>query len=266
MRYAKSRNRNRLASTAARGLRLLILVLAAWTGEAAADTYIILSLIGDRVTIIGQGTQVGSHFDQNRREVVPLVESQLDDFAVRVADATIAKVRPGASVITLRASDPKLYALRESWLDADAIEVRELLSLIPNQIPPSPDSHLLLITPYRDQPELKTDRLSLGSGKVAGLGFYLDSAKRLRRSDTMESAPGFLGVFAHFQLVLINLQTSAIEAHQRVVVGTTYSAARAEDRTPWNALSSTDKTRALASLMKDGIERWLPGMLSSQKP
>ena len=43
------------------------------------------------------------------------------DFAARVADATIAKVRPDASVTTLRANDPALYALRDSWLDAAAV-------------------------------------------------------------------------------------------------------------------------------------------------
>jgi hypothetical protein len=261
-----NRNQDCAASRLPLRLRLLLVAFAMWAGEAVAQTYIILSLVGDHVTIVGQGSQVGSHLDQNRREVVPLVESQLDDFAVRVADATIAKVRPGASVITLRASDPKLYALRDSWLDADAIAVRDLLSLVASQIPPSPDSHLLLITPYLDQPELKTDRDFRGSGKVAGLGFYLDSMTRMRSSNTRESAPGFLGVFAHFQLVLVNLQTSAIEAQERVVVGTTYAAADAPDRTPWNALSSSGKTRALASLMKGGIERSLPGMLSSQKP
>jgi len=247
-------------------LRLLMLVAVAWAAEASADTYAILSLVGDRLTIAGQERQGGSHLDQNRYEVVTLPDSTLDDFAVRTADATIAKVQPGASIVSLRASDPKLAGLRDSWLDADAIGVGELLSVISTQMPPSPDIHLLLIAPYRARPELKTDRLSLGSGKVAGLGFYLDATTPLRRSDTMESARGYLGVFAHFQLVLINLKTNAIEAHERVVVGTTYAAARAGDRTPWNALSPTDKIKALESLMKGGIERLLPVMLSSQKP
>ena len=78
-------NRAVAASRLARALRMLIVVAAAWAGEAVADTYIILSLIGDHVTIVGQGSQVGSHLDQNQSEVVPLVESQLDDFAARVA-------------------------------------------------------------------------------------------------------------------------------------------------------------------------------------
>ena len=61
-----------------------------------------------------------------------------------------------------------MYALRDSWLDADAIDVRVLLSLVAKQFPPSPDAHLLLITPYRDEPELRTDRDYRGTGRVAG--------------------------------------------------------------------------------------------------
>jgi len=260
-------NRAVAACRLARVLRVAVLSTVAWAAQANADTYAILSLVGDHLTIAGQERQSGSHLDQNRYEVVTLPDSTLDDFAVRVADATIAKVRPGASIVTLRTTtDPKLAGLRESWLDADAVGVAELLSVIATQIPPSPDGHLLLITPYRARPELKTDRDSRGSGKVAGLGFYLDATTALRRSDTSELARGYLGVFAHFQLVLVNLQTNAIEAHERVVVGRTYAASRAEDRTPWNALSPTDKIKALESLMKGAIERLLPGMLSSQNP
>ena len=243
----------------------VVLAGAAWISEANAERYVLLSLIGDHVTVVGQGTQVGSHFDQNRYEVVKLVESQLDDFAVSIADAALAKAEPTASVITLRANDPKLYALRDSWLNAEAVGVRELLALIGNAIPPAADSHLLLMTTSLDQPNMKTDRDSRGSGKVAGLGFYLDNATRMRRYDTTESAPGYLGVFANFQLVLVNLQTHAIEAQERVAVGTAYAAAEAPDRTPWNALSQTGKTRALMSLMKSGIEDALPRMLSSKK-
>ena len=54
-----SRNRVVAAQRLARALRLVILAAASWATEASADAYAILSLIGDHVTIIGQGTQVG---------------------------------------------------------------------------------------------------------------------------------------------------------------------------------------------------------------
>ena len=249
-----------------RWLRLLCVVFAAWAGAAFADTYIILSLVGDHVTVVNQGGQTGSRFDQNQYQVARLVEPALDDFAARVADSVIAKLRPDASVTTLRANDPALYTLRDSWLEADAIEVTALLSLLTKQFPPSRGAHLLLVAPHRADIELRTTSDYRGHGKVAGLGFYLDTVTRARSSDTLESGIGFLGVFANFQLLLIDLQTGAIEAHERVAVGTTYAASRAADGKPWNALSQHEKSMALGSLMKTEIERALPGMLSSRRP
>jgi hypothetical protein len=100
---------------------------------------------------------------------------------------------------------------------------------------------------------------------VSGLGFYIDATTWFRRSDTNETSRGFLGIFANFQLVLIDLQTGALEGHERVVLGTTRSSARAEDRTPWNALTATQKTQVLESLIKEGIEGSLPKMLAAPK-
>src|SRR6266513_4599799 len=111
----------------ARALQLLMLVALAWAPEASAESYVILSLIGDHVTIVGQGSQVGSHLDQNKNEIVPLVDSQLDDFAASVADATIAKLRPDAGAATLHASDPTMYRMSDSWLDADVTGVQDLI-------------------------------------------------------------------------------------------------------------------------------------------
>ena len=247
-------------------LRLLCLLCVAWTGAALAQTYLILSLVGDRLTVVTAESQVGSNLDRNRQEVVQLTGSGLDDFAARVADATIAKVRPSAAVAKLRA-DPSLYTLRNAWVDTDSIGVPELVSLVAKLVPPSSDAHLLLIAPRRDELELKTDRDYRGSGsKVAGLGFYVDKKTRMWRTDTYETGIGFLGVFANFQLVLINLQSNAIEAQERAVIGTTFPAALAADKTPWNALSPDNKIKALESLMKREIERLLPRMLGSPKP
>ena len=249
-----------------RALRLLCLLFAAWSGTALAQTYLVLSLIGDRVTLVIAENQFGKNLDRSRQDVIQLTSSALDDFAVRVADATIAKVRPSASMVTLQATDPGLYTLRNAWIDTDIIEVQALISLVAKLLPTPTDAHLLLIAPRRDELELKTERGYRGNGsKVAGLGFYLDNRTSMWRSDTGETAKGFLGIFAHFQLVLIDLQSNAIEAQERAVVGTTRSAARAADKTPWNALSQEEKIKALESLIKGEIERLLPGMLGAPK-
>jgi len=243
---------------------LLCLAFAASNGTSAADSYVIMSLVGDRVTVITSERQVGSNLDLNRQQVIAVNGRSLDDFAARVADTTIEKIRPSASVTMLRANDPALYALRNSWLDADAVDVKTLISSVAPFVPPSSDARLLLVAPYRAELELKTDRgYAFTGSKIAGLGFYAGAGSQ--KYGEREIGAAFLGVFANFQLLLINLRTSAVEAHERVTAGETYSSSMAPDRNPINALSDAKKTEALQELMKREIERVLPGMLSSAK-
>ena len=248
-------------SAQSRSLRLLGLALAMWAGAACADTYLILSLVGDRLTVVGAERQVGSNLDRNRQDVVKLDDPSLDDFAVRTADAAIRKARPTASTTMLRAGDQELYSMRDTWLDTDSVNTQTLISVVAKMAPASPDTRLLLIAPHRDELDLRTDRSHIFTGsKIAGLGFYIDQQRQLR-SDT-ESGRGVLGLFANFQLLLVNLQTSAIEAHENIATGTTFAASQAPDKNPWNALSAEQKIRVFQSLMKREIERVLPGMLS----
>ena len=247
--------------------RLLCLSLAAWPGVAAAaeGNYLILSLLCDRITIIYAERQLGSNLDRNRREVRPLTDSGLDDLAVVTARAAVAKARPGGTITMLRATDPALYALRDSWLDSDSVDVKALTSLVAKLVPGSVGARLLLIAPYRGELDLKTDRDYRGSeSKEAGLGFYVDSRTRFTRSDTRETSVGFLGVFANFRLLLIDLDANTVDAQERIRVGTTFAAARAPDKTAWNALSSADKIKTLQTLMKGEMERSLPIMLAAK--
>jgi hypothetical protein len=245
---------------------LLTVVLTLWAGAALAESYVVLPLIGDRITVALQDQQVGSHLDRNKYQVIPQSDPNLDIAAARAADATIRKLRPDATITLLRATNPKLYAMRDVWTDTDAVDVRELLSLVAQQHTSTPDAYLLLILPYRAEPELKSKNSYRGTGKVAGLGFYVDSTSRWTSAVTGETAIGFLGVFANLQLVLINLQTSTIVAHERGVVGTTFAASRAEDKTPWNALSPERKDAVLKELMSDEIGRQLPKLLTVRQP
>ena len=260
-----------LERTVSRSLRLLCFALIGWTNVATAEQYVILSLVGDRLTVVGAERQVGSNLDRNRQQVVALNDSSLDDFAVRVADAVIRKARPSATINMLRAGDPSLYAMRDTWLDSDSINAQTLVSMVAKLSPPSPTARLLLIAPHRDELDLRTGESHLFTGsKIAGLGFYVDQQTRMRSGNetNMETGRGFLGLFANFQLILINLQTNAVEAYEKIAVGTTRAASRAADKNPWNAISAEQKIQVLQGLMKHEIERALPGMVSaaSAKP
>ena len=247
-----------------RSIGLLGLAFAAWAGDGFAQTYLVLPLLGDRVTIVTAERQSG-RVDSSRYEVVPQTVPTFDNHVLRAVQGTFQRARPDTAIIMLRATDPKLFALRDAWLDSDDVNVRALWLFIARQSAASAASHLLLITPYRSEPQMKVGGGEYrGTGKVAGLGFYLDGVTRLRRSDTDETATGFLGVFANFQLILINLQSETIEARERITVGQTFAAARAVDKSPWEALSPARKDAVLAHLITEEIENVLPGMLKAR--
>src|SRR5439155_19160286 len=80
----------------ARSLPLIVLGLAsaAWAGGALAESYLILAIIGDRLTVVTQEQKVGSHIDRNRSQVVPLPDRDFDVYALQLAQASIQKARP----------------------------------------------------------------------------------------------------------------------------------------------------------------------------
>jgi len=249
---------NALAQWNSRSLRtgLAGLALAAWTGTVhAAENYQVLSLVGDHLTVARQGQQIGSHRDQDDYLNVPVVESAFDDIAVVAAEGAIRKARPGAAVTMLRANRA-IYSVGDALIKPDSEQARSLVAFVAKAAPPTPDSRLLLILPYRAEPQFLTYNGYRGSGSVAGLGLYIGGATVDR-----EPIPGFLGVFANIQMVLINTQTGAILAQQPVVAGTAYSAAMSKGT--WDALDGEKKYAALKSLTQGEIERRIPEMVGA---
>lgn len=236
----------------------LAFAAAAWAGSAVADAYAVLSLVGDRMTIVTQGPKTGSHLDQDVYDVLPVTVPALDNVALAAAEAAIRKSDPAAPITHLRASDRTLYTLVDGWLDPDAAALRALVSFVAKAVPAAKDARLLLILPYRTEPQFLTYFGYRGSGSVGGLGFYLGASTVDR-----EAINGFLGVFANLQLVLVDPRSGAIEAHEAVIAGNAYSAARSKG--VWDALSAERKIEALQTLTQGEIERRVSAMVASAR-
>jgi len=198
--------------------------------------------------------------DANGYEITPLTGHALDDFLVGTTGAAIEAAAPGNTVTLLRATDPALYGSADGWLDVDAALIQRLASFVAKAVPTATDGRLVLIAPYRAHPSFRLGTASRGSGSVAGLGFYVGGP-----IVDGDPASGFLGVFAHFQLFVIELRSLAIANRQAVVVGTAYPASDAPDKTAWNALTMPRKIAALQELTQDEIRRLIPGMVGSRK-
>ena len=241
--------------------RLLLVACAAWTGAATADSYLILSLLGDHLTLVTEAPPQDAVGDGNVYEIVRMTGTALEDFVVHSADAAIQRAAPAAPVTMLRASDPTLYVAKDGWFDITPEQIHSLVAFVGRAIPPAPDARMLLIAPYLAQPQLRAATDYRGSGSVAGLGFYVSPS--FQRG---QGIAGFFGVFANFQLLLINPRNEAVERREVVVTGSAYSAARAPDGVAANALTPEEKIKALQMLVQGEIDQRIPAMLAPPKP
>jgi hypothetical protein len=245
-----------------RALTLFVLALPALVGGRAFAADIqklgVSSAIGDVLTVVTHRSETGRGVDPNIHETVEMPDASFDDFAVSVAVET-AK-RGGGQLV---AESFPLGGARGvdvmNWIDGKKFsppaEVQSRLSA-------SGLSHLLLIVRLRAPAALKLAHMSVGSGYLEGLGFYIDGRLRVRRPDTGEVGTGFLAPYAYFQVLLVNAATGEIERSAAVTASSTFSAARTEDsRTPWDALTPAQKVSAIKRLIRTEVIRVVPELL-----
>ena len=248
--------------------QLIQLAAALSAGRAGAQVageqparYSILSLIGNRLSVITAQMQTGSLLDRNQRQEVTLPDGSLDLFATQATQRELLKHSPQASAELLVAGTEVLYKNPITVGAGDAfVPSQELSELLKT----TPKSHLILLTKHRAEALLRAQNSSQGHGMLEGLGFYVDFQKRMRRSDTGETGQGYMGIFANIQIWLLDCENNKVVREVSFSETTTYSAARSETANdPWTALDGAQKLARLKSLMRTGIARSLPKLLQA---
>ncbi|MEO8345211.1 MAG: hypothetical protein ABI607_05895 [Betaproteobacteria bacterium] len=251
---------------------LLALTAVVFAGNAMAEKFLVLSLVGNQVTLVKQENSAGSHLDRNRYETMPINDTAIDDTALLAVKAALLKARPDATVEFLRARDPKAYSDRSTWLEQNSPVMRELMSALAREAESSPGVRLVLVAPVADQPVMrradvdpdssqaagggtknksKAARMghTVGTGRVSGLGFYVGS-----------DVEG-LGMFANVQLALINLRNGTIAAHERIIAGVTDAAALVPNPSAQGTLSGQEKFEAMQVLLNKEIATAMPSLI-----
>lgn len=254
----------------ASSLALRIVLLGALAGtsfaaraiDEAPASYAVMSLIGDSLTIVNYRSTTGSNLDNNEKQAVALADDSFDRNALTVADAAIRRALPGAQISMLLASDQSLYARQEELFESTE-RAKALLDAISLQLKDTSPRYLVLITKFRSEARLRLVSGSVGSGKLAGLGFYIDRRLRTKRTDTGESGAGFVAPYAYLAVSLIDLKTGAVIRTSPALESTSYSTARSTNAAdPWDALTPEQKVRVLNNLLHRAIDRAVPGALS----
>ncbi len=233
--------------------------------DARATHYLVLALIGDQLTIVTAHKHTGNSVDRNQYESFATNSSVFDAAALRAADGAIRKTQPQATVTMMLAKEPALYALKDQWLAADAVDPIALIAQLKGKLGADPDTHIIVVLPYRAEPQLATLQGHIGTGKVTGLGFYVNNFQKTCKGwGSAECDPGFLAPFANFRMVMVDTNGALVESEEFAAVGSMRTAAAASDLKAWHALSDAQKANLLQSLLQREIARLVPDLLAKR--
>ena len=223
-------------------------VLAQDAASAAAPgrRYVVMSLVSDKLSFV---EKVGSTSDptQNRPKTaeVPLPGSPYETAALRAIAAAMADADPGAGMSFLAASAPEFYADQDDWFDGDAVKLPEKLR---KAVTGEQAGLLLLLTKWRGEAAISDGKTTVGSGKIAGLGFYR-YARREGQGSADTEVHNYIAPFVYTRLSLIDLATF------RLVRSQVIQAARPYPGTLTPELQISTLVDMLAASTKDAVPR-----------
>lgn len=253
---------------------LIVLAAVLLTGAVHAnDTgttrkYGILSLAGDAISTVTYVPEIGKRTDTNDKQTYSLGgNTAFDESAIRAASAAVQALQPQAGRFLMLSTDAELHTMQNAMFDDPAANQgnRDFLkSLWKDQ----GLTHLILVTKYRADAELKFTNESGGTGKIEGLGFYMDNRVQVTSHDEAqnrhESSQGVLMPFAYVKLRLINAETLAVEREVRLKQSelVTYKNDKERALRTWQALSAKEKTEFLDRLLRDAVASGVPRLLA----
>lgn len=252
-------------------IRLAMAGMIAATGavSAAADepagmaeSYAVVALVGDTFTVVTHQAEVGSNLDRNIRQEVPVDNAHFDQMATRVAVDAVRRTVPGARLQTIGIADRKAFGDAEALLASDGTLASLLASVRPQL--DRPDTHyLVLISKYRTDAQLRVRSGTIGSGKLAGIGFYIDGTHRMKSTATGEQGRGFLAPYAYVTVSLIDLQTGVVVRSDHAVETTTRANVGPDSTLqPWDALTAAQKAQLLDDMLIRAVSKTVPHVVA----
>ncbi|MEO8567077.1 MAG: hypothetical protein ABI541_11895 [Betaproteobacteria bacterium] len=241
------------------------LVCVPSTGHAADTpprTYAVISLIGDKINVVGHRATVGSTMDRNRQGAMAVQGRALDDTAVLAASDAISRFDPRASIVMLASNDPTLYELQDELFEPQQRSRALLTSAIRDPIQGQHATHLILIRKHRGDAAMRMQVQYVGSGKVEGVGFYVDPTLPTRNLETNELGTGFLATFAYIKVALVDATTMTVIREQTVEESATMLTGKSLN--PLDALTPAQKTAALRSMIVKATAGGVKAVLESK--
>lgn len=245
-----------------------VILLAALLGvsssvSAAEDprTYAVMSLVGDKMSVVTYQISTGSGIDKNRRETIDVNDGLFDKTVLMAAESALSAGTTKPRVQLFAPTAPSLFERQDRFFSGSKVVLPEVVSAA---LKSDGATHLLLVTKYRGEARMQADGAKLGSGIVEGLGFYVDHSSPMISTKSMRESNGFLAPFAFMRLSLVDLATSAV-LRQKVLTASfmLITADTKDELNPWNVLGPAEKIDHLRGLIERELETAVPQLVAS---
>ena len=244
----------------------LMVAAAGFAGQPAvaqsepARVYAVISLVGDSLRVVGDQASIGSKISRNAVEDIPLQFELVELPAVRSVAASLMKADATAKVAPVKIVDPAIYAAQADFVVGDRVA---LPAGIVDPLRGSPVTHLLLVTRYRSEALIKTGLQRLGSGRIEGLGMYLDRDMVLRVQGNSEVTTGYLAPYVYIRVSLIDMRTQKLLRSETVTDSWVYTPdGKTAGRDPWNILSDREKITTISQMLEKQLLAAVPKVLA----
>jgi len=244
------------------------LMIAAACGAAAADLpargagYAVVSLIGDKLSVVTHEPSTGTTIERNRTQVLPVGGGVFDAEAMTQAEAALKRLDAGARVSLYDLSSPAMFEQQDRFLEGGRLRFSPAVVAAMRK---DGATHLVLITKQLSTGRLQAgDQESLGSGYLQGMGFYIDRFVRMIRPSTGETGQGFFAPYVFAKLSLVDLETLAVVKESRIKANVSAaSIGVAESPDAWDALTPKGKIDALKGLLAEEVPRAVEALVTA---
>jgi hypothetical protein len=249
------------------GLWVVALAASAWfSGLAQAaepgPRYAVISVAGDKVTVVHQAPTTSGRTDRNPQREVPIVDKTLDKTVAFAVDDALRAALPGADPVMMIWSRDDLYALQDDLFDSGQ-KAEEARAFLRETLQKAQVQRLVLVTKHRARANVKLASDRVGSGNLYGLGFYIERME-LEDRETRERGSGYLAPFAYLRVSLVNVEDmrrlrDVAATETRLVM----LPATAASTKPLDALDGEQKFAELEKVIRAAANKAVPLLLSN---
>jgi hypothetical protein len=239
-------------------LGLAVTLSMSHTALAQTRRIAIVPTVGVITHVVNHQPSVGSHLDRNERREIGLAGSDFESVIIKSADDAFKR---------MGRNDAVSVAINLASINTESAFTDDKFS------PPEPlleklnaekATHVVVVSPYRAETQIKLGNSAFGSGHISGIGIYLDGVPRSRSREGI-TMPGILAPYAYLKFTLINLADGKTVAEHTVKKSLVFSAARdVEGGKPWNALTETAKVAQLHRLLRSSVSEGINALFADE--